>query len=103
MGQGPTRWDEKLIFPKKLSSTTHRQPTAVGFLFPSLPRGSTKPSHMHNEIESPVEEMTSLHDDDLHRITLLTGLYLTAGLPLDLAAQSAAADYSMFEEAALCA
>ena len=39
-----------------------------------------------------------------HPVTLLSRIYLEAGLPLEAAAQAAIADYeSFFEEATLCA
>ncbi len=39
-----------------------------------------------------------------HPVTILSGIYLDAGLPLEAAAQAAIADYeSLFEETSLCA
>ena len=42
--------------------------------------------------------------DERHPITILSAIYLDAGLPLEAAAQAAIADYeSLFDAAALCA
>ena len=38
-----------------------------------------------------------------HLITLLTGIYLEAGLPLEFAVKSALADYKLFQDELLCA
>jgi len=38
-----------------------------------------------------------------HVIALLTGIYLEAGLPLELAVKSAIADYELFQEEMVCA
>lgn len=39
-----------------------------------------------------------------HPVTILSGIYLDAGLPLEAAAQAAIADYeSLFDEMTLCA
>jgi hypothetical protein len=75
----------------------------VGFLFPSLSCGSTKPNHMHHEPETPETETPDLHANPRRGLTLLSSIYLEAGLPLDLAIQSAAADYALFEEELFCA
>ena len=58
---------------------------------------------MHHEIETPEREAPDLHANQRHGITLLIGIYLEAGLPLDLAVQSAAADHALFEEELVCA
>ena len=43
-------------------------------------------------------------DADRHPVTILSGIYLDAGLPLEAAAQAAIADYeSLFDEMTLCA
>ena len=39
-----------------------------------------------------------------HPVSILSGIYLEAGLPLEAAAQAAIADYeSLFDDATLCA
>ena len=65
--------------------------------------GSTKPNHMHHETETLENEAPDHHANSRHGITLLSNLYLNAGLPLDLAIEAAAADYALFEEELLCA
>ncbi len=40
--------------------------------------------------------------DDRHLITLLSHIYLEAGLPLELAIRSALADYELFHSAPVC-
>jgi hypothetical protein len=57
---------------------------------------------MHHEIEALECEAAELDANPRHALTLLSNIYLEAGLPLDLAIQSAAADYALFEEEALC-
>lgn len=103
MGQSPARWDEILISSNSLSPTTHRCSTAVGFLFPSSARGSTTPNHMHHEPDTLENEAPEHHAHLRHGLTALSNIYLAAGLPLDLAIQSAAADCALFDEALLCA
>lgn len=58
---------------------------------------------MHHEIETLEDETAKLQAHSPHGLTLLSNIYLEAGLPLDLAARSAAADYALFEEEILCA
>lgn len=58
---------------------------------------------MHLEIETPEKVTPDLPAHLRHRLALLSNLYLAAGLPLDAAAQSAAADYALFEEGLRCA
>ena len=59
---------------------------------------------MNIEIEAPEEaEALDLRSNERHRLTVLHGLYLEAGLPLDLAIRSAIADYELFEEEKACA
>jgi hypothetical protein len=58
---------------------------------------------MHYEIEEPQLDAPDDEANPKHGITLLTGIYLEAGLPLYLAVQSAVADCEMFDEALLCA
>jgi hypothetical protein len=53
---------------------------------------------MHHEIETPDRESPDPPADARRGITLLSSVYLEAGLPLDLAVQSAIADYALFEE-----
>jgi hypothetical protein len=52
---------------------------------------------MHHEIEAPEAEESDLHASGPHPVALLNGLYLEAGLPLDLAIRAAIADYDLFE------
>ena len=40
--------------------------------------------------------------DRRHHVSLLSGVYLDAGLPLHLAVLAAIADYEMFEDELLC-
>ena len=75
----------------------------MGFLFPSPACGSTKPNHMHHETETPEYEAPAHPAHLRHGLTTLSNIYLEAGLPLDLAIQSAAADCALFEEELLCA
>ena len=75
----------------------------MGFLFPSLACGSTKPNHMHHNTETLEDEAPDHLADLRHGLTALSHIYLEAGLPLGLAIQSAAADYALFEEELLCA
>ena len=58
---------------------------------------------MNHEIEAPEAEASDLPSDERHRLTALHGLYLEAGLPLDLAIRSAIADCELFEEEKACA
>jgi hypothetical protein len=83
-------------------STTHRCSTAVGFLFPSAAVVQANPNHMHHEIETLEYETAESDATSRHGLTLLSNIYLEAGLPLDLAIQSAVADCALFEEEALC-
>ncbi len=53
---------------------------------------------MHYEIETLEYEAPPPVAPLRHGLTLLTHIYLEAGLPLDLALQSAAADCALFEE-----
>lgn len=41
--------------------------------------------------------------DETHLVTILSGIYLEAGLPLEFAVRSAIADYDLFAEPELCA
>ena len=41
--------------------------------------------------------------DDRRAVTILSGIYLEAGLPLESAVLSAIADYDLFAETELCA
>jgi hypothetical protein len=74
-----------------------------GLFVPVVGCGSSKPNHMHHEIETLELETHDLHASHHHGLTALTSIYLEAGLPLDLAIQSAVADYDLFEEELLCA
>ncbi len=103
MGESPARWDEILISSNSLSSTTHRSATTVGFLSPSLACGSTKPNPMHHETETLEPDAPDHPANSRHGLTALSHIYLEAGLPLDLAIQSAAADIALFGEELLCA
>jgi hypothetical protein len=58
---------------------------------------------MHHETETLEPEALNLHANSRHGLTLLSNIYLEAGLPLDLAIKSALADYALFEEELLCA
>ena len=58
---------------------------------------------MNNEIEAPEAETLDLRSNERHRLTVLHGIYLEAGLPLDLAIRSAIADYGLFEGEKACA
>ncbi len=58
---------------------------------------------MSHEIETLEDETAELHAHSRHGLTLLSNIYLEAGLPLDFAARSAAADCELFEEEILCA
>ena len=80
---------------------------AVGFLFPAIGfRKNNTTSHM-NIHENPGEfdfATPNADFEDRHPVTILSGIYLDAGLPLEAAAQAAIADYeSLFDETALCA
>lgn len=75
----------------------------MGFLFPSAAALQPKANAMHHEIETLEDESAEPNANTRHGLTLLSNIYLEAGLPLDLAVQSAAADYALFEEEALCA
>lgn len=55
-------------------------------------------NHMHHENETLELEAPDHHANSRHGLTLLSSIYLEAGLPLDLAVLSAAADYALFEE-----
>ena len=47
---------------------------------------------------------SSAESDERHPVTILSRIYLDAGLPLEAAAQAAIADYeSIFDEATACA
>ena len=74
-----------------------------GHFVPVVACGFTKPNHMHLAIETPETETLNLPAPSRHGLTLLSHIYLEAGLPLDLAIQSAAADCALFEEELLCA
>ena len=69
-----------------------------GLFVPVVGCGSTKPNHMHHEIETLEHEPPGPNAHSRHGLTLLTNIYLEAGLPLDLAIQSAAADCALFSE-----
>ncbi len=58
---------------------------------------------MHNENETPQTGEPELAENQRHSLALLSNIYLQAGLPLDLAVQSALADCTLFEEELLCA
>ena len=58
---------------------------------------------MHNEIETLEVETPDLRVNDRHRVSVLSGIYLDAGLPLELATRSAIADYELFEVETVCA
>jgi len=58
---------------------------------------------MHHEVETLENEAPDLHANLRHGLTLLSSIYLEAGLPLDLAIEAAAADYALFEEELPCA
>ena len=58
---------------------------------------------MNHEIEPHEAEPPDPCINERHRLTVLHGLYLEAGLPLDVAIRSAVADYELFEEEAACA
>jgi hypothetical protein len=58
---------------------------------------------MHHQSEPHDTEAPDLPDPTRHGITLLSRIYLEAGLPLDLAVRSAAADCALFDEELLCA
>lgn len=73
-----------------------------GLFVPVFGSGSTKPNHMHHEIETLEYELPESHAQSRHGLTLLSNIYLEAGLPLDLAIRSAAADCALFEEELLC-
>ena len=62
-----------------------------------------KQKHMNHNTETPAQEAQDHRAHTRHGITLLSNIYLEAGLPLDLAIESAAADYALFEEDLLCA
>lgn len=73
----------------------------MGFLFPVIGFGKTKPNHMkpYHDNAPPAEP------DERHPITVLSNLYLEIGLPLHAAVQSAIADFeTIFDEceAGLC-
>lgn len=74
----------------------------MGFLFPVIGLGKTKPKHMN-----PYHDNAPPADPgERHPITLLSNLYLEIGLPLHEAAQSAIADFEQIfdgAEAGLCA
>jgi hypothetical protein len=74
-----------------------------GLFVPVVGCGSSKPNHMHHEIETLELETHDLHASHHHGLTALSSIYLEAGLPLDLAVEAAAADYALFEEELLCA
>ena len=74
-----------------------------GLFVPVVACGSTKPNHMHLELETPETETADLPAHSRHGLTLLSNIYLEAGLPLDLAIQAAAADCALFEKELLCA
>jgi hypothetical protein len=74
----------------------------VGFLFPAFGLRLTTPSHM-NDHGNPPETERSAEDGARHALTLLSSIYLEAGLPLERAIRSAIADYELFAEELLCA
>jgi hypothetical protein len=58
---------------------------------------------MHCEVETPESEAADLPANHRRRLNLLSRIYLEAGLPLELAVQSAVADSALFEEDLPCA
>lgn len=80
---------------------------AVGFLFPAIGfKKNNTTSHMKiHEYPGDFDFAEPRPDaNKLHPVTLLSGIYLDAGLPLEAAAQAAIADYeNLFDEASLCA
>ena len=60
--------------------------------------------NIHENPDAPGFAEPRADAGERHPITILSGIYLEAGLPLEAAAQAAIADYeSIFDEAALCA
>jgi len=103
MGEGPARWLERLISSRE--SFIHNPPLANGggLFVPVAALRFNQTEPMHHETETsepeppaPAERETPAHSR--HGLTLLSGIYLEAGLPLDLAIRSAAADCALFEE-----
>jgi hypothetical protein len=58
---------------------------------------------MNHETETLEPEISDPHADARRGMTLLSSIYLEAGLPLELAIEAAAADCDLFEEELLCA
>ena len=82
---------------------THRQLTAVGFLFPLLARGKSKPSHMNTNAITSDETEPDFPPEERHIVSVLSGIYLEVGLPLYAAVKAAIADYECsFSDAPLC-
>ncbi len=68
----------------------------MGFLFPVIGLGKTKPSHMNPYY---YDNAPPADPGERHPITVLSNLYLEIGLPLHAAVQSAIADFeSIFDE-----
>ena len=80
---------------------------AVGFLFPAIGfKKNNTTSHMNiHEYLGDLDFAEPRADANKpHPVTILRGIYLDAGLPLEAAAQAAIADYeSLFDEMTLCA
>jgi hypothetical protein len=97
LGFGPARWGtEKLTFKTRFLRKTHRQPMAVGFLFPVIGSQKIKPqSPMHTTfIDADAPRLGIPPEDVIPDLAFILGLvYLEAGLPPEAALRSALADY----------
>jgi hypothetical protein len=73
----------------------------VGFLFPSLAR-KNKTSHMNTNALASDENEPDPLPGDRHILSVLSGIYLDAGLPLYAAVKAAIADYELFSDTSFC-
>ena len=72
----------------------------MGFLFPATGLRLTRPESMKENTEADVA--LDPEPDERRAVTILSGIYLDAGLPLEFAVRSAIADYDLFTEPELC-
>jgi hypothetical protein len=86
---------------KSRPQRTHRQPKAVGFLFPAS--GCKPQRQMNNDDRNAPESEQPAAAEIRYGLARLSDIYLGAGLPLELAVRSAIADFQLFERELLCA
>ncbi len=71
----------------------------MGFLFPAIGLRLNQPSHMKTNEEN---ESAKHPAPQLAKVARLSGIYLDAGLPLELAVRSALADCEIFDQPEVC-